>query len=89
MIFIWFLVPIRRTICYMSFFVSSNISISCTKYARSVQDLLRPTFPGVLRRVRLNYLNMVLYFDQTKGIPFENRHSIQQTQVRIRIFIEA
>jgi len=37
-------------------------------FPRNIQELLRPTFPGVLRRVRLNYLNMVMYIDQTKDI---------------------
>ena len=30
-----------------------------------MHDFLRPTFPGVLRRLRYNYLNLEIYFDQT------------------------
>ena len=35
------------------------------QYSRSMHDFLRPTFPGVLRRLRYNYLNLEIYFDQT------------------------
>merc|ERR1712019_298811 len=36
-----------------------------SQFSRSLNDFLRPTFPGVLRRLRYNYLNLEIFIDQT------------------------
>ena len=83
-------------------------------FPRNLQELLRPTFPGVLRRVKLaveilkfffveillilcqnltaqklNYLNLVIYMDQTKDIDILHGliETLLENQLPVRIGI--
>jgi len=58
-------------------------------FPRNLQELLRPTFPGVLRRVKLNYLNMVIYMDQAAEVTILHRliETLLENQLPVRIGI--
>ena len=58
-------------------------------FPRNLQEMLRPTFPGVLRRVKLNYLNMVVYMDQSQDVEIINRliETLLENQLPVRIGI--